>query len=230
MSVKIKNELKFLDESDLTDEMVEITRRTYEAKADRYVLSYERRQGALEEARLFTLDPFLRMMKKKKVGGKILFAGCGSGRDMGEAVRQGYECVGIDISEPMLNIGKIMGIEAPMMIMNLESLAFPVSSFGGIFCETALAHVKKKHLSEVLKHYSERIVDGGVALITFRLGNGRVYEVEDIVGKRFFTSVTENEGVSLVRDAGFKIESRTYHQVGGRPAYYDLIVSKHKTK
>jgi len=231
MSIKHKSEITFLDEPDLTDEMIRVTRNTYEAKADRNVLRYERRTGALEEARLFTLDPFFRMIKRKKVFGKILFAGCGSGRDIEQAVREGYEGVGIDTSETMINIGKIMGIVSPMLVMDLEQLAFPKQSFGGVFCETALAHVKKAHLAEVLDRYREVMMDGGVALITFRLGDGRVYEIDDlVVGKRYFTTVTEKEGVRIVKKAGFRVADRTVHQVGSRPPYYNLIVIKDKTK
>lgn len=230
MSLKVKNELKFLDDLDLTDDMVEITRKTYESKADKYVLSYERRAGALQEARLFTLDPFLRMMKKRKVEGKILFAGCGSGRDMEEARREGFDCVGIDTSESMINIGKIMEVQSPMLVMDLQKLAFTNESFGGVFCETALAHVKKEHLKVILARYWEIMFDGGVALIAFRMGDGRVYEIEDMVGKRFFTTVTEKEGIRLIKEAGFRIESKTTYSVGGRPPYFDLIVTKNKTK
>jgi len=227
MKIKPGQEFAFLDNTDLTDRQINITRTTYEINADKYVLNYERRWGALDEARLFTLDPFLKLFKEEKVEEKILFAGCGSGRDMEAASKQGFKCVGIDISSHMINIGKIMGINQPLMQMDLENLDFPDESFGGVYCETALAHVKKANLKKVFADFHKMMPKGGVMLVSFRKGDGRVYYTDDKVdGKRYYNTFTEEDGDAIIVESGFKIISKSTHQVGTKPAYYNLLTVK----
>lgn len=227
--MQLTNEFKYLDNTELTDEQLDVTRKTYEDNADKYVLNYERRSGALAEARLFTLDPFLKEYRRSNLNEKVLFAGCGSGRDLEETTNQGFSCVGIDISSHMINIGKIMGITQPLLVMDIEKLDFSDQLFGGIFCETALAHVKKTQLPKVLATFNRLLVKNGVALITFRCGDGHVYLTEDKVGgKRYYTTVTESEGIEYINTAGFDIINKTLHQVGKKPPYYNLIVVKNK--
>ena len=219
----------FLEETDLTDSQIEETRVTYERNADKYVLNYERRPGALEEARLFTLDPFLRAMEKLSLKGKILFTGCGSGRDMEEAIRQGFNCVGIDTSLHMLNIGKIMGITSPMMEMDMEKMDFPNNSFEGIFCETAIAHVKKKTYTPLFQSFKKVLVSGGILLVTFRKGDGRVYITEDKVGgKRYYVTLTRKRAEKYLTELGFEIIGKSSHKVGNRPPYYNLLAINKK--
>jgi len=190
-------------------------------------LNYERRTGALDETRLFTVDPFLKSFRDSKLKGKILFAGCGSGRDMEGVANEGFNCVGVDISSHMINIGKIMGIKQPMFVMDMENLDFPPESFDGIFCETALAHVKRSALPQTLKNFNNLLTRKGVALITFRKGDGRIYYTEDKVGgRRYYTTVTEKEAEKLIKDAGFELLSSSTHQVGTKPPYYNLITIK----
>jgi len=229
MTRKNSSEVVFLEQIDLSDEQIAETRVTYESNADKYVLNYERRPGALEEARLFTLDPFLRALEKYNLKGKILFTGCGSGRDLEEATRQGFNCVGIDTSLHMINIGKIMGIASPLMEMNMEKMDFPSNSFDGIFCETAIAHVKKKSLNSLLLSFKKVLTSGGMLLITFRKGDGRVYLTEDKAGgKRYYITVTRRRAEKYLKDLGFEIIGKSSHKVGDRPPYYNLLAINKK--
>ena len=218
-----------MEDRDLTDEQIEETRITYERNADSYVLNYERRAGALDEARLFTLDPFLRSFEKRGFVGKILFVGCGSGRDMQEAIRQGFSVAGIDTSLHMINIGKIMGIQSPMMEMDMEKMDFPNNSFDGVFCETAIAHIKKKNLPSLLDSFKKILSPGGLLLITFRKGNGKVYLTEDKVGgKRYYTTMTRKRADKYLLGANFEIIGKSSHKVGTRPPYYNLLAINKK--
>ena len=221
-----KNEVKFLESEELTDEQLNMTRLAYENNADSYVLNYERRAGALDEARIFTLDPFLKLLKEKMVSGKILFAGCGSGRDLQEVIKQGYSCVGIDISESMLNIGKILAIPAPLLRMDIERMEFPANSFSGVFCDTAITHIKKKGIRRVLEEFRLILEDGGVLFVSFRRGNGKLYMTDDKVGKRYYTTMTALKARKLLASVGFQLVSTSSHKVGSRPAYYNLLAIK----
>ncbi|OGD83848.1 hypothetical protein A2572_02675 [Candidatus Collierbacteria bacterium RIFOXYD1_FULL_40_9] len=222
-------EVLYTEQKDLTEEQIIVTRQTYERNADRYVLNYERRDGALDEARLFTLDPFLREFEKQGLEGKILFTGCGSGRDMEEAVKQGFSVVGIDTSLHMINIGKIMGIKSPMMEMDMERMDFPENSFRGIFCETAIAHIRKKDIPSLLASFRRVLTPDGLLLVTFRKGNGFVYMTEDKVGgRRYYTSMSRKRADKYLLESGFEIIGKSSHKVGSRPPYYNLIAINKK--
>jgi ubiquinone/menaquinone biosynthesis C-methylase UbiE len=229
MICKNIKEIEFLDQIELTDDQIEETRTTYENNADKYVLNYERRPGALEEARLFTLDPFLREIENRNLKGKILFTGCGSGRDMEEAGSQGFPCVGIDTSLTIINIGKIMGITSPMMEMDMEKMDFPDNSFDGVFCETAIAHVKRKSISQLLLSFKKVLSPNGILLVTFRKGDGRVYlTVDKVGGRRFYVTMTRKRAEKYLLEAGFEIIGRSSHKVGDRPPYYNLLAINKK--
>ncbi len=221
-----KLEIKFLESEELTDEQVIATRLAYENNADDYVLNYERRIGALAEARIFTLDPFLKLLKEKDINGKVLFAGCGSGRDLQEAIKQGFSCVGIDISESMINIGKILAIPAPLLKMDIEKMEFPIDSFSGVFCDTAITHIKKKGIKRVLEEFYAILEAGGVLFVSFRRGNGKLYMTDDKVGKRYYTTMTALKARKLLASVGFQLMSTSSHKVGVRPAYYNLLAIK----
>lgn len=221
-----KLEVKFLGKEDLTDDQINITRNTYEYNANDYVLNYERRTGALEEARIFTLDPFLKLVRDKKLTSRLLFAGCGSGRDLEEAIRQGHSCVGIDISESMLNIGKILSIQAPLIKMNIERMEFPKETFSGIFCDTAITHIRKKGIRKVLEDFYGLLEKDGVLFVAFRKGAGKTYLTLDKVGKRYYTTQSCKKSRLLLRSVGFEIISVSTHRVGIRPPYYNLLAIK----
>lgn len=218
--------VKFLESEDLTDEQINITRFAYESNADEYVLNYERRVGALDEARIFTLDPFLKLLSEKKMTSKVLFAGCGSGRDLQEAVEQGFTCVGIDISVSMLNIGKILSVKAPLLNMDIERMEFPVKSFSGIFCDTAITHIKRKGIKKVLSDFYNLLEDSGVLFVSFRKGSGKLYMTNDRVGKRYYTTMLTKRARALLHTTGFKVVSISTHKIGLRPAYYNLLAIK----
>lgn len=229
MYKKKAQEVVYTEFKDLTDDQIVVTRQTYERNADRYVLNYERRDGALDEARIFTLDPFLREFESLGMKGKILFTGCGSGRDMEEAIRQGFSVVGIDTSLHMINIGKILGIKSPMMEMDMEHMDFPENSFDGIFCETAIAHVRRKDLPSLLASFRKILVPKGLLLVTFRKGSGFVYVTEDkIGGKRYYISMNKRRADRYIIESGFEIIGRSSHKVGERPPYYNLIAINKK--
>jgi len=218
----------FLDQTELSDDQISKTRDAYEINADKYVLNYERRLGALDEARLFTLDPFLKLFQSSGQMGKILFAGCGSGRDMQEAVRKGFTCVGIDISTHMLNIGKIIGLNSPLIYMDIEKMDFPDNSFDGIFCDTAITHIKKKGIEAVISDFKRLLAPGGVLFVSFRKGDGMVYMTDDKVGKRYYMTTTPKRADRYLTEAGFEIISKSSHKIGLRPAYYNLLAINKK--
>ena len=61
------------------------------------------------------------------------------------------------------------------MEMDMERMDFPENSFRGIFCETAIAHIRKKDIPSLLASFRRVLTPDGLLLVTFRKGNGFVY-------------------------------------------------------
>lgn len=219
----------FIDALDLSDDQIATTQETYLEYADKYVSSFERVDGALEKTRPFTIDPFLNYYQKLKLTHPVLFAGCGSGRDLEFTSKQGIATIGLDISQPMLNIARKMGIESPLEVMDIKNISFAKNSFDGIFCETALSHIKKTDLGTVIGNFFRMSRPKGIALLGFRLGDGRVYYTNDSIGGvRYNTTITKKEIEDIVTREGFEVLETNIckHQISDRPPFYNLIIQK----
>jgi len=221
--------LFFTEDLDLTDEQISITRRTYLDFADNYVTNFERTNGALERTRPYTLDPFLLHYRQNNLTHPILFAGCGSGRDLEYVNRQNIKTLGIDTSEAMINLAHKSGVNSPLSVGDLSSLTFEPEAFDGIFCETALSHIKKSELKNVVDSFYRLLKINGLALLGFRLGNGMVYGTDDATGGlRYNTTLTETEIQNLVDASKFKIleTNISQHSISSRPPFYNIIIQK----
>lgn len=224
-----KQDFFYQENLDLTDDQIYITQQTYLQHAEDYVFNFERKDGALEHARPFTVDPFLKHLSLDQQKGTVLFAGCGSGRDIQVFNNLGIDTVGIDISEKLLEIGKKIGVKTPLKKMDLQEINLPESNFTGIFCETAISHIKKAHLRQVLDNFYKLLKPEGLCLLGFRQGNGHVYYTDDAVGGRRYNTTFSSDEVSLIiSQSRFKILEKNVadHQVKERPSFINLITQK----
>lgn len=74
---------------------------------------------------------------------KILFAGCGDGRECIQAVEKGAQVIGIDISEKSIESAKRNCKNADFFVMNFEELNFPEGSFDIIISLFAVMYTKE---------------------------------------------------------------------------------------
>ncbi len=133
-------------------------------------------------------------------GGRILDAGCGSGRDSKAFLDAGYDVVSFDASEEMCRraseyIGK------PVLNMRFEDVAYE-AEFDGIWACASLLHVPVEELPDVLKKMGRALKPGGVMYASFKYGEGTVFR-----GERQFSDFTEVSIVPLFEQAGFEIVS-----------------------
>jgi SAM-dependent methyltransferase len=133
-------------------------------------------------------------------GGRILDAGCGSGRDSKAFLDAGYDVVSFDASEEMCRraseyIGK------PALNMRFEDVAYE-AEFDGIWACASLLHVPVEELPDVLKKMGRALKPGGVMYASFKYGEGTVFR-----GERQFSDFTEVSIVPLFEQAGFEIVS-----------------------
>lgn len=217
---------KYTKYSDLLSSQIEETRLSYNSHSGKYAIDWEWNEDVSKITRHDYLDPFVKHVKK---GGVVLVVGCGTGRDLYTLASMGYRYLGIDSSEGMINEAvENRGVEGPVIISEIESMNLAPNSFDGILIDSALEHVKKEDIQNILENVFFSLKKGGTVLLRFRVGKGNVFVVEDSVGIRYFTSYLPDESKKLVKDAGFKIVDSyiTRHLDNLRPGFHAYILRK----
>lgn len=110
--------------------------------------------------------PFLELVPS---GGRILDAGCGSGRDSEEFKDRGFVVTAIDASKEMANhASRLLG--SPVIVMRFQEMEF-VSEFDGIWACASLLHVPQHEIDEVLVRLICALKLGGVCFLSFKVGD-----------------------------------------------------------
>jgi 18S rRNA (guanine1575-N7)-methyltransferase len=119
--------------------------------------------------------------------GKVLDVGCGTGFSMQVLVDHGLECIGIDISQPMLDIAKSKGFKVRKA--DFTKLPFKDRTFDAIISISSLQWVYGKSYDDVVDKYSSiakefyRVLkSGGKAVVQFYPKTEKEF---DIVVKKF---------------------------------------------
>lgn len=112
-------------------------------------------------------SPFLELMPPR---GKILDAGCGSGRDSLYFKKRGYEVVGIDASEKLAKLASTV-LGKPILNISFRELEFQ-DEFDGIWACGSLLHVPKNEIGEVIIRLSNALRKNGVIYASFKYGIG----------------------------------------------------------
>lgn len=141
-----------------------------------------------------------RFLKYIPDGGKILDAGCGSGRDSKAFLDDGYEVVPFDASEEMCKrASKYIGKE--VMNLRFENISFN-KEFDGIWACATLLHVPMDELPVIMKKLHNALKENGALYASFKYGEGTTLR-----GERKFSDFTEKSIVPLFETAGFEIVS-----------------------
>ncbi len=141
-------------------------------------------------------------------GKKILDAGCGSGRDVAYFLQEGYEPIGIDISENMLKEArKRVKTKNVFKKMDFRELKFKEETFDGVWAMASLYHLPREEIVEVLKGFNKVLKKGGLLYIAVEEGEGQKEVKEEKYGNepRPFTFFKIGEIVKYLEESGFKI-------------------------
>jgi 2-polyprenyl-3-methyl-5-hydroxy-6-metoxy-1,4-benzoquinol methylase len=123
--------------------------------------------------------------------GRILDAGCGSGRDSRYFLSQGFEVVSIDASEEMVKYASnLTGQDA--LQMKFEDVPFE-NEFDGIWACASLLHIEKKHFVSNLNKLVNSLKGCGVVYISLKESKGNVPD-----GGRHFSYYNISELNSII--------------------------------
>ena len=131
-------------------------------------------------------------------GGRILDAGCGSGRDSKIFISKGFSVVAFDGSKEMcLRASEYIGQN--VINMCFEDITYK-NEFDGIWACASLLHVSQTNLNAILKRLHAGLKANGALYASFKYGNNSVKK-----GERFFLNFTEETLSKIFIEAGFKV-------------------------
>lgn len=117
-------------------------------------------------------------------GGRILDAGCGSGRDAKAFLDRGYDVVATDASPEMVeHATRLTG--RPALVERLEEIDYE-EEFDAVWTCASLIHIPEAAMPDVFRRCTRALRPGGVWYISFKLGRG-----ERRKGERLFTDCDE---------------------------------------
>ena len=132
-------------------------------------------------------------------GGKILDAGCGSGRDSRIFKEYGYDIVAMDGSIELCKLAsEYIGQE--VIHKQFQDIDFP-PIFDGIWAAASLLHVPSSEIDMVLSKLKESLKTGGIFYASFKYG-----DFEGERNGRYFHDLNEETAKVLFTRVGFKLE------------------------
>jgi SAM-dependent methyltransferase len=150
--------------------------RYYEANAQ---TAFDRSHSADMEA---LYAPFLAFLPP---GGRVLDAGCGSGRDSCAFLERGYQVIAFDGAPAMAALAaRHTGL--PVHTLRFDRVAFS-AEFDGVWASKSLLHVTRRDMPDALARLVRALRPGGILYASFMAGAG-----ERMRGSVFFNDYTED--------------------------------------
>lgn len=133
--------------------------------------------------------PFLALIPQ---GGRILDAGCGSGRDSLYFVQRGYEVEAFDASAEMCRLAS--GLIGRTVLQKTFEDVDSVSAFDGVWACASLLHVRREAIDSALQRLCRALKPSGVLFVSFKLRDGE-WEQDG----RFFNGYDERSFQELLK-------------------------------
>lgn len=146
------------------------------------------------------------------IGGSVLDAGCGYGRELEHFSRIGLHAVGTDLSRNMLRLAKSGEPGLEVVSSEVMRLPFKDSVFDGIWCRGVLHHIEDSEVAGTIEELKRVLKPNGILFVLTREGVGNALEPDNLVGgkQRYLNFFTTTRLTSLLHDCGFAIID-SYH-------------------
>ena len=150
-------------------------------------------------------EEFIKLISDK---GRILDAGCGSGRDALKFKSEGYDVCAIDGSSEMCKLAsEYTGINVKHM--QFQDITFN-QEFDGIWASASLLHVSSSEIEMVLEKLKKSLKSNGILYASFKYG-----DFEGLRNGRYFNDLTEKTVIELFENVKFDI-IKTWITTDGR--------------
>lgn len=166
-------------------------------------------------------DDFLEEVPK---GGRILDAGCGSGRDTKNFLELGYQVVSFDASAELAELARDYSGHEIQVCRFLEFKSEQL--FDGIWSSAALLHVERAGLSDTVRHLLGLLKPGGAFYLSFKWGQGERQQ-----GLRYFNDHTVESLTEFLKSMdGLTIKkvwrTESVARPDGRPFWVNAVINK----
>lgn len=191
----------------------------YSQAAERYDDTYYAGELSdnMDEEYLAMMEEFCERVEK----GRILDAGCGPGRLPDHFRDKGFDVVGIDAAEGMIEYAREQ-VGGEFHLMDIRDLDFPDSSFDGIWCTSTIFFIEKEEMEEVLESFHEKLKEGGFLYVDFKEGDGRFVK-EKWEGEMEEYRLKEEEARKMLEEAEFEIVSCAESTSPAGQKYMDFL-------
>ncbi|MFC1743986.1 class I SAM-dependent methyltransferase [Candidatus Riflebacteria bacterium] len=164
-------------------ENLEMTRQYYEKNADSF----------FQDTKDLKLDhvyqPFLSLLP---AGGRILDAGCGSGRDSLYFKNLGFKVTAFDASKKLVELGTSL-LGQQVLHLTFEEISFE-EEFDGIWASASLLHVPGKKMPVILQKLEKALKNGAFFFCSYKYGMG-----EKLTRGRLFNFYNESTFSNLIK-------------------------------
>ncbi len=126
--------------------------------------------------------PFLKLIPDK---GRILDAGCGSGRDTKFFMEKGFKVTSFDNSPEMVKLASDFTGQ-PCLLLSFDEINYK-NRFDGIWACSSILHVPKNKLPDIMQKLTNALKPSGIMYASFKYGNE-----EYIEQGRYFSNYNEN--------------------------------------
>jgi 2-polyprenyl-3-methyl-5-hydroxy-6-metoxy-1,4-benzoquinol methylase len=153
---------------------------------------------------------YAQFLPRVKAQGKILDAGCGSGRDSKHFLDLGYQVCAFDANESLVSLAS-NHLRQPVTLAKFDTFACEPNSFDGIWACASLLHVEAESLPSVFIHLSKLLKADGVFYCSFKYGESAL-----VRNGRYFTDMNEDKLEGVLSQTGLSIDS-TWKTSDARP-------------
>lgn len=153
-------------------------------------------------------------------GGRILDAGCGSGRDAKYFLDNGFSVEAFDASKQMVRLARAY-TGLPVQCVRFQDLDIE-QRFDGIWACASLLHVPKEQMNDVIARLYRALKDNGILYASFKIG-----QTERIEGQRFFNDYEKQDMHILF--AAFKILD-VFESHGNQQNWINVLVQKKQSE
>ncbi len=150
------------------------------------------------------------------VGGLILDAGCGSGRDSLHFKQNGFQVTAIDNAEELV-IRSSQLLKQKVLHLSFDEISFD-KEFDAIWACASLLHVPKSNMQNILRKFEKSLKPNGVIFASFKYG-----ETEGFRNGRFFNFYNEFNFAELIDSCNFLSILKTWQSKDTRAGREDEI-------
>ncbi|PSQ42046.1 hypothetical protein BRD17_09585 [Halobacteriales archaeon SW_7_68_16] len=189
----------------------------YSRTAERFAVRNDRE--SLPEPFVAFIDRFLDHVD----GDRIVDVGCGTGRETGHFVRQGYEAIGVDVAAGMIDHASATE-PGDYCRMDAAGLGIADDAADAVWCNAVLVCFEPAAMGEVVDELVRVLAPGGVVQIGLKLGSGEFVRETDrrsvrqhLIGEDRARRLLTDRGVDVVHDAVFDPRPEAPYR------FYDVI-------